>query len=72
MARSEKLLAATAIPDLGRRPHVALYQQIAEARERMQLPEEARAWHRLVLRDDPKNEISLAALARLAKENNHR
>jgi hypothetical protein len=28
-------------------------------------PDEARAWHRLVLRDDPSDPISLAALDRL-------
>jgi hypothetical protein len=28
-------------------------------------PDEARAWHRLVLRDDRADAISLAALARL-------
>jgi tetratricopeptide (TPR) repeat protein len=59
---------ATATPDLGRRPYPELYHQIAEARERMQLPEEARAWHRMVLGNDPKNEVSLAALARLGNE----
>ena len=58
---------ATTTPGLGVRPHPELYQRIAEARERMQLPDEARAWHRLVLRDDPKNEVSLAALARLGR-----
>ena len=55
---------ATATSDLGIRPHPDLYQKIAVARERMQLPEEASAWHRLVLGNDPKNENSLAALAR--------
>jgi tetratricopeptide (TPR) repeat protein len=58
---------ATATPDLGLRPHPELYQRIADVRERMQLPEEARAWHRLVLRDDPGNEVSRAALARLGE-----
>jgi tetratricopeptide (TPR) repeat protein len=59
---------ATDIPDLGVRPYIDLYQRIADARERMQLLDEARAWHRLVLGHDPKNEISLAALARLGEE----
>jgi tetratricopeptide (TPR) repeat protein len=59
---------AAATPDLGSRPHPDLCQRIADARERMQLPEEAIAWHRLVLRNDPKNEVSLAALARLGAE----
>jgi tetratricopeptide (TPR) repeat protein len=57
---------AVATPNLGIRPNPELYQRIAETRERMQLPEEASAWHRLVLANDPKNEVSLAALARLA------
>ena len=59
---------AAVTPDLGMRPHPELYQRIALARERMQLPEEANAWHQLVLGDDPKNEISLAALARLGDQ----
>jgi tetratricopeptide (TPR) repeat protein len=63
---------ATATPDLGIRPHPELYQRIADARERMQLPEEAGAWHRLVLGNDPKNEVSLAALARLGDEGGSR
>ena len=54
---------ATETPGLGTRPHLELYQQIADVRERMQLPDEARAWHQLVLADDPKNEVSLAALS---------
>jgi tetratricopeptide (TPR) repeat protein len=56
---------ATTTPDLGIHPHPELYQRIADVRERMQLPEEAIAWHRLVLGNDPKNEVSLAALSRL-------
>jgi Flp pilus assembly protein TadD len=59
---------ATETPSLGYRPHPELYQRIADVRERMQLPEEARTWQRLVLRHDPKNEVSLAALARLGGE----
>jgi len=59
---------ATATTDLGIRPHPELYQRIADARERMQLLEEARAWRRLVLGNDPKNIISLAALVRLENE----
>jgi Flp pilus assembly protein TadD len=59
---------ATETPGLGTRAHPELYQRIADERERMQLPDEARAWHRLVLRDDPKNEVSLAAVARLGDE----
>ena len=50
---------------LGVAPHTELYQRLADLRERLGRPDEARAWHRLVLRDDPTNSISLAALARL-------
>jgi hypothetical protein len=56
---------ANETPGLGARPNLELYQQIADVRERMQLPDEAAAWHQLVLHDDPKNEHSLAALKRL-------
>jgi len=59
---------ASTTPDLGARPHTELIQRIADARERMQLPDEASAWHRLVLEHDPKNEVSLAALVRLGDE----
>lgn len=56
---------AVAIPTLGVSPHPELYHQLADLRERMGRPDEARAWHRLVLRDDPADAISLAALRRL-------
>lgn len=56
---------AVAVPTLGVSPHPELYHRIAELRERMGRPDEARAWHRLVLRDDPADAISLAALRRL-------
>jgi tetratricopeptide (TPR) repeat protein len=56
---------ANETPGLGTRPHPELYQRIADVRERMQLPDEAGAWHQLVLHDDPKNEQSRAALKRL-------
>jgi tetratricopeptide (TPR) repeat protein len=52
-------------PDLGVAPHSDLYQRLADLRERMGRPDEARAWHRLVLRHDPSDAISRAALARL-------
>ena len=52
-------------PDLGVSPHPELYHRLADLRERMGRPDEARAWHRLVLRDDPADAISLAALERL-------
>ncbi len=56
---------ALADPTLGVAPHPELYQRLADLRERLGRPDEARAWHRLVLRDDPGNAISLAALERL-------
>lgn len=49
----------------GARPHPDFYRRFADVRERMQLLDEARAWHRLVLHDDPQNAESRAALARL-------
>jgi hypothetical protein len=55
----------TAATDVPAHDKAALYQRIAETRERMQLPEEACAWHRLVLEREPQNQESLAALARL-------
>ena len=56
---------ANADKALGVAPRTLLYQEIADLRERMGLPDEARAWHRLVLRDEPANPTSRAALARL-------
>ena len=38
---------------------------MAQLRERMQLPDEARAWHKLALEADPNNAASLAAMTRL-------
>jgi tetratricopeptide (TPR) repeat protein len=61
---------ATATNDLQGPGHAALYQRIAETRERMQLSEEACAWHRLVLRSDPQNQVSRTALARLGSRGN--
>ena len=46
-----------------------LFQRIAGVRERMWLLDEARAWHQLILLDDPANEVSVRALARLGNEN---
>src|SRR5262249_13525638 len=57
--------AALAVPTLGTSPHPELYHGLADLRERMGRPDEARAWHRMVLRDDPSDPISLAALDRL-------
>ena len=50
---------------LGLAPHPDLYHRLADLRERMGRPDEALAWHRLVLRDAPEDSISLAALGRL-------
>jgi tetratricopeptide (TPR) repeat protein len=54
-----------AIKTLGLKPHSELYQRLADLREKMGRFDEARAWHRLVLRDSPSNALSLAALERL-------
>jgi tetratricopeptide (TPR) repeat protein len=56
---------ALAVPDLGVSPHSALYHRLADLRERLGRPDEARVWHRQVLRDNPSDAISLAALDRL-------
>ncbi len=56
---------ALAIPTLGTAPHPELYHRLADLRERMGRPDEARAWHALVLRDDPRDPVSLSALERL-------
>jgi tetratricopeptide (TPR) repeat protein len=54
-------------PSLGRVPDPALYQQLAAIRERMGHPDEALAWHKLVLRDAPDDTVSREAAARLEK-----
>jgi tetratricopeptide (TPR) repeat protein len=56
---------AFAIKTLGLEPRTELYQRLAGLREQMGRFDEARAWHRLVLRDVPDDALSLAALARL-------
>jgi tetratricopeptide (TPR) repeat protein len=53
------------IKSLGLSPHPELYQRLADLREKMGRIDEARAWHRLVLRDSANNVLSLAALERL-------
>src|SRR5262249_13073360 len=58
-------LEASAIKTLGLEPHTELYHRLAGLREQMGRLDEARAWHRLVLRDVPDDPPSLAALARL-------
>ena len=59
---------ATAITDLGTHPNPELYQKFADTCGRMGLPDEARAWHSLVLRHDPENQVSLTVLAQLGEE----
>ena len=56
---------AFAIKTLGLEPRTELYHRLAGLREQMGRFDEARAWHRLVLRDVPDDALSLAALARL-------
>ena len=56
---------SVAIKTLGMKPYPKLYQRLADLREKMGRPDEARAWHRLVLRDFPDDALSLAALERL-------
>jgi tetratricopeptide (TPR) repeat protein len=53
------------IKTLGVKPHPALYQRLGDLREKMGRFDEARAWHRLVVRDSPGDAVSLAALERL-------
>jgi tetratricopeptide (TPR) repeat protein len=55
---------ASAIKTLGLEPRTELYHRLAALREQMGRFDEARAWHRLVLRDAPGDPHSLAALAR--------
>ena len=49
----------------GLTPHPDLYHRLADVRERMGRDDEALAWHRLVLRDQPEEPISQAAVGRL-------
>jgi tetratricopeptide (TPR) repeat protein len=58
-------LEALGIQTLGLEPRPDLYHRLAGLREQMGRFDEARAWHRLVLRDLPEDALSLAALARL-------
>ena len=63
---------ATSLPNLGRIPAVPLYQKLASIRERMGHPDEALAWHKLVLRDEPDNAESREAVDRLEKARGNR
>ena len=56
---------ASTVRTLGVEPHTDLYHRLATLREDMGRFDEARAWHRLVLRDAPDDPLSLAALIRL-------
>jgi tetratricopeptide (TPR) repeat protein len=56
---------AMALQGLGTAPNTAVYQRLAELREKMGRRDEALAWHRLVLKDSPDDPLSLAAVARL-------
>jgi tetratricopeptide (TPR) repeat protein len=58
---------ASAIKNHGLKPHRELYQRIADLRERLSLPDEALAWHRLVLLDEPQNSRSLAKVSELSR-----
>jgi tetratricopeptide (TPR) repeat protein len=59
---------ANAVQDLGLRPHRRLYHRLADNRERLGRRDEARAWHRLVLRDHPDDLYSRNALERLQSQ----
>ncbi len=52
---------------LGTSPHPDLYHRLADLRERMGRDDEALAWHRLALGDDPADPISTEAAARLER-----
>jgi tetratricopeptide (TPR) repeat protein len=56
---------ADAVKDLGLRPQPKLYHRLADNRERLGLYDEARAWHKLVLRDHPGDLYSRTVLERL-------
>jgi tetratricopeptide (TPR) repeat protein len=56
---------ADADKTLGVAPHLQLYHRLADLRERMGRDEEALAWHRLVLADQPDEPTSRTAVARL-------
>ena len=56
---------ANAVKDLGVTPHPELCHRLADLRERMGRPDEALAWHRLVIRDLPTDPVSRNAIKRL-------
>jgi len=55
----------SSLKTLGLEPQIDLYHRLAMLREEMGRFDEARAWHRLVLRDAPDDVVSLAALEQL-------
>jgi tetratricopeptide (TPR) repeat protein len=59
---------ANAVPTFGTEPHPELYHNLAALRGAIGRLDEALAWHRLVLRDDPQDAISRAAVERLSAE----
>ena len=59
---------ATSRRDLGLVPNPSLYKRIADNRERMGHPDEALAWHQIVLRDNAEDAESLEAVSRLGGE----
>lgn len=56
---------ANAVPTLGTEPHRDLCHRLADLRDAMGRPDEALAWHRLVLEQEPNEPISRAAVERL-------
>jgi tetratricopeptide (TPR) repeat protein len=72
-AREESLAAydaANAVADLGARPYPEIEHRLAELRELVGRPDEALAWHRMVLKDDPEDAVSRAAVERLTAVEN--
>jgi hypothetical protein len=57
---------ANAVSTLGTAAHTDLGHRLADLREEMGRPDEARAWHRVVLEHDPDDPISKMALRRLS------
>ena len=65
-ALGEILKEADSNKTLGIISNPALYQRIANLRESAGKREEAIAWHKQVIRDDPANLVSARALTRLS------
>jgi tetratricopeptide (TPR) repeat protein len=58
-------LEANSTAHLGTAPHADLFHRLANLREGMGRPDEAVAWHRLILADHPADPASRSGLARL-------